>query len=138
MAPSRLTIGAAAEAAGLTRKAVKVYEAKGLLPPAERTSSGYRIYDQDSVELLTFIRRARTLGLRLEDIREILAIHAGGVPPCAAVRDLLDERITDLDATIAELLTRRRTLVDTRRRTDDCRADDRPVTDCAVIDDVTP
>lgn len=135
MALAGLTIGAAAEAAGVTRKAVKVYEAKGLLPPAERTSAGYRTYDQHSVELLTFIRRARTLGLRLEDIREILAIHAGGVPPCAAVRDMLDERIADVDATVAELLTLRRTLVDTRRRADDCCADDRPVTVCAVIDD---
>ncbi|MGV7852790.1 MerR family DNA-binding protein, partial [Mycobacterium kansasii] len=64
-----------------------------------------------------------------------LAIHAGGVPPCAAVRDILDERIADVDATVAELLTLRRTLVDTRRRADDCCTDDRPVTVCAVIDD---
>lgn len=136
MALPGLTIGAAAEAAGLTRKAVKVYEAKGLLPPVERTPTGYRTYDQRSIELLTFIRRARTLGLRLEDIREILAIHAGGVPPCAAVRYMLDERIADVDATVAELLTLRRTLADTRRRADDCCADDQPVTVCAVIEEL--
>ena len=136
MAQSGLTIGAAAEAAGLTRKAVKVYEAKGLLPPVERTPVGYRTYDQHSVELLTFIRRARTLGLRLKEIREILAIHAGGVPPCAAIRDMLDERIANVDATVAELLTLRRTLADTRRRADDCCADDRPVTVCAAVEDL--
>lgn len=133
MVMSGLTIGAAAGAAGLTRKAVKVYEAKGLLPPAARTAAGYRLYDRHDVELLTFIRRARTLGLRLEDIREILAIRGGGVAPCAAVRDMLGERIADIDATIAELTSLRHTLVDTRRRADDC-ADDRPVTVCAVIE----
>jgi MerR-like DNA binding protein len=57
-----LTIGQAAQAADLTRKALRVYEAKGLLPAAERTTAGYRLYDERDVELLTFIRRARTPG----------------------------------------------------------------------------
>jgi DNA-binding transcriptional MerR regulator len=135
MALTGLTIGAAAEAAGLTRKAVKVYEAKGLLPRAERTPAGYRLYDQHDIELLTFIRRARALGLRLEDIREILAIRGGAMPPCAAIRDMLDERITDIDTTIAELRSLRRTLADTRTRADDCCTDDRTATICTVIDD---
>ncbi|WP_425465242.1 MerR family DNA-binding transcriptional regulator [Nonomuraea diastatica] len=56
---SCLPIGQAAQAAGLTRKAVRRYEAKGLLPPAERSAAGYRLYDEADVELLSFIRRAR-------------------------------------------------------------------------------
>jgi len=87
-----------------------VYEAKGLLPATERTTAGYRLYNQDDVELLTFIRRARTLGLHLDDIREVLVIRDGGTPPCATVRDLLDARIAEIDATIAELLALRKTL----------------------------
>ncbi|MGW7463852.1 MerR family DNA-binding protein [Streptomyces xantholiticus] len=51
------------------------------------------------VELLTFIRRARALGLRLEDVHEVLEIRRGGTPPCDAVRDLLDARIAEIDAT---------------------------------------
>ncbi|MEU9244399.1 MerR family transcriptional regulator [Streptomyces sp. NPDC048385] len=134
MALQGLTIGQAARAAGLTRKAVRVYEAKGLLPAAERTAAGYRLYRQADVELLIFIRRARILGLHLDDIRDILATRGGGIPPCATVRDLLDDRITEIDATVAELLALRRTLTETRRRADDC-TDDRPVTICAVIED---
>lgn len=133
MALPGLTVGAAAEATGLTRKAVKVYEARGLLPPAARSAAGYRLFDQHDIELLVFIKQARLLGLRLDDIREILAIRGGGVAPCAQVRHMLDERIADIDATIASLTGLRQMLVDTRRRADDC-VDDRPVTVCAVIE----
>lgn len=133
MALPGLTIGKAARAAGLTRKAVRVYEAKGLLPAAERTQAGYRLYDQADVELLTFIRRARTLGLHLDDIRDVLAIRGGGIPPCATVRDLLDDRITEIDTAVAELLALRQTLAETRQRADDC-TDDQPVSVCAIID----
>jgi MerR family copper efflux transcriptional regulator len=133
MALPGLTIAQAAQAAGLTRKAVRVYEAKGLLPATERTTAGYRLYNQDDVELLTFIRRARTLGLHLDDIREVLVIRDGGTPPCATVRDLLDARIAEIDATIAELLALRKTLAKTRQRADDC-TDNEPHR-CSIIED---
>lgn len=137
MALHQLTIGQAAEAVGLTRKAVRVYEARGLLPSAERSAAGYRLYGQEVIELLTFIRQARSLGLHLDDIREVLAIRDGGIPPCARVLDLLDNRIAELDATVAELLALRKTLTDTRQRAHDC-ADDEPVTVCAIIEDSQP
>ncbi|HCA87199.1 MAG TPA: heavy metal-responsive transcriptional regulator [Streptomyces sp.] len=134
MAMQGLTIGQAAQAAGITRKAVLVYEAKGLLPRAERSMSGYRLYIPDDVELLGFIRQARTLGLHLDDIREVLDIRRGGTPPCDAVRNLLDARITEVDTTVNDLLALRQTLVDTRRA-----AEDRPCGDvstvCSIIED---
>jgi MerR family transcriptional regulator, copper efflux regulator len=132
---SELTIGQAAAAAGLTRKALRVYEAKGLLPPATRTPTGYRLYDHRDVELLTFIRRARTLGLHLDDIRKVLAIRNGGIPPCAAVRDMLDQRIADIDTTVEELLSLRRSLLGTRRRADNCCTEDKPATVCSAIEE---
>lgn len=135
MSASGLTIGRAAAAAGLTRKALRVYEAKGLLRPADRTPAGYRLYDQRDVELLTFIRRARTLGLHLDDIRKVLAIRSGGIPPCPAIRDMLDERIADIDATVEELLSLRRSLVGTRRRADNCCTEDKFATICSAIED---
>jgi MerR family transcriptional regulator, copper efflux regulator len=137
MLSSTLTIGQAAAAAGVTRKAVRVYEAKGLLTPADRSPTGYRLYDRHDVELLTFIRRARTLGLHLDDIGQILAIRSGGTPPCAAVRDLLDERIANLDATVADLLKLRRSLISTRARADDCCEEDTTAI-CLAIDEPAP
>lgn len=134
MALQGLTIGQAARAAGVTRKAVRVYEAKGLLPRAERSTAGYRLYTPEDVDLLTFIRRARTLGLHLDDVREVLEIRHGGTPPCDAVRSLLDERVAEIDATIDDLLALRQTLTETRRA-----ADDRPCgelsTICSIIEE---
>ncbi|MFD8352442.1 heavy metal-responsive transcriptional regulator [Streptomyces coelicoflavus] len=130
MARPGLTIGQAARAAGITRKAVRVYEARGLLPAAQRTTAGYRLYSERDIKLMTFIRRARTLGLHLDDIRAVLAIRNGGTPPCATVRDLLDDRIAEIDTTIAELLALRETLTGTRQR-----ADDQSVNVCGIIED---
>ena len=114
-AMTELTIGQAARAAGLTRKAVRLYEAKGLLPAATRSAAGYRLYTPGDVELLTFIGRARALGLHLDDIRDVLAIHRGGKPPCTRVRGLLDTRVAEIDAAVAELLALRKTLIQTRQ-----------------------
>jgi DNA-binding transcriptional MerR regulator len=113
-----LTIGEAAKAAGVTRKAVRVYERRGLLPAAPRTAAGYRLYDHTHVELLRFIRRARLLGLRLDDVGEVLAIHAGGEPPCVAVRGMLDARIAEIDAALAELRALRSTLTEAVKHAD--------------------
>ncbi|MCX5302729.1 heavy metal-responsive transcriptional regulator [Streptomyces sp. NBC_00160] len=133
MALHALTIGQAAEAAGLTRKAVRVYEAKGLLPKAERSTTGYRLYTPDDVELLTFIRQARALGLHLDDVREVLEIRRGGTPPCDAVRNLLDERIEEIDSTVRDLLALRQTLAETRRAAEG-RPCAGPSTVCSIIE----
>jgi len=66
------TIGEAAVRAGVTRKAVRVYEANGLLPPPTRSRAGYRLFDDDDVGLLRFIRQARDLDLSLGQIADIL------------------------------------------------------------------
>ncbi|MGW5214803.1 MerR family DNA-binding protein [Streptomyces sp. NPDC004051] len=134
MAMQGLTIGQAARAAGLTRKAVRVYEGKGLLRQAERTLASYRLYTPDDVELLTFIRQARTLGLHLDDVREVLEIRRGGTPPCDAVRSLLDARIAEIDATVKDLLALRQTLTETRQAADD-RPCGEPSTVCSIIQD---
>ena len=133
MALQGLTIGQAAKAAGVTRKAMRVYEAKGLLPVAERTATGYRLYDQCDIDLLIFIRQARALGLHLHDIRNILAIRNGGVAPCTTVRELLNSRIAEIDTTVAELLALRNILVDTRQQAD-AGAVGRPATVCGLIE----
>lgn len=109
-----LTVGQAAAAAGLSPKAVRLYEAKGLLPAVGRTPSGYRVYTDDDVVVLRFIRQAKTLGLTLGEIGDILGIRRGGTAPCRHVIALLDQRITEVDRTIAELRQLRRALADTR------------------------
>ncbi|MEE1671444.1 MerR family DNA-binding protein [Streptomyces sp. WAC07094] len=112
-----MTVGQAAEATGLTRKAVRMYESRGLLPPTTRTAAGYRLYDQDHIDTLTFIRRARALDLSLDDIREILALRQSGIRPCSVVRDMLDARLAEIDRAITELAALRATLATARAAT---------------------
>ncbi|PVZ09033.1 DNA-binding transcriptional MerR regulator [Actinomycetospora cinnamomea] len=116
MHKSGLSIGEAAEAAGVTRKAIRVYESKGLLEEPARTASGYRMFDAGDVQVLTFIRRARTMGLHLEDIAELLAVSREGQAPCDRLAPRLDQRIAEVDEAIFELEGLRRSLGAARER----------------------
>lgn len=102
-----MRIGELAEAAGSKAKTLRFYEERGLLPPAERTSSGYRDYTADAIARVDFIHRGQAAGLTLAQIKQILDIRDHGQAPCGHVRDLLDARLADIDAQIADLTTLR-------------------------------
>lgn len=106
-----ITVGQAARRSGLTPKAIRLYESRGLLRPAERTESGYRTYSPRDVEVLRFIRRAKNLGLRLEEIKEIIELERGGAQPCGKVLELLGAHIREIDRTVTELRALRKVLV---------------------------
>ena len=131
MSTSTRTVGKAAQAAGLTPKAVRLYEARGLLPEAERTEAGYRTYTDDDITVLRFIGQAKTLGLSLAEIRDILDIRRGGRMPCRNVVRLLDQRIREVDHTLTELRQLRLSLADTRATAQDRMQDGDAV--CGII-----
>ena len=110
MADAGITVGEAARRAGVSPRAVSLYEAKGILPPAERTASGYRTYSDHDVQVLRFVRRARGLGLRLEEIGRILDLQRRGTQPCGTVIQLLDGHRRDIDRAIKELRALRKDL----------------------------
>lgn len=110
MAAGGITVGEAARRAGVTPKAVRLYESRGILPPAERTEAGYRTYTDDDVEVLRFVRRARALGLRLAEIRRIVDLQRQGAQPCGTVIDLLERHLNDIDRTVRELRALRKDL----------------------------
>lgn len=101
------TVAQAGRAAGLTRKAIRVYEARGLVGPVWRTPNGYRRFHGQDIERLRFIRRARALGMGLDDIADILTEHDAGRSPCASVRTQLEARIGEIDQAVSELLALR-------------------------------
>lgn len=65
------TIGEVARDTGLTIKAIRYYEAEGLLPKVRRTPSGYRIFSQEEIHWLSLLRQARELGLPLGELRPL-------------------------------------------------------------------
>jgi len=101
--PERYYVSRAAAAAGLTAETLRYYETLGLLPPADRTESGYRVYSPAEVRRLGFIVKAKRLGLTLREIREILAIRDGGQVPCIHVQHLLQRKVRAFERQIAAL-----------------------------------
>lgn len=86
-------IGRAARLSGTTVKTIRHYEAIGLLPPAERRGQ-YRVYNQQSVELLTFIKCAQQLGFKLKELQAILQGHRGfDVPWELAGKAIADKKL---------------------------------------------
>ena len=98
-----LLIGEVAAKLGVSRKAIRLYEAMGILPPSGRTESGYRIYGSDALALLAFVARARRLGLSLTEIRDIVELRRAGLAPCDHVRALLRRKVADLERLRREL-----------------------------------
>ena len=110
---SNLSIGQLAKRGGVGIDTVRYYERDGLLSPAGRLPSGYRRYGETEVGRLRFIRRAKALGLSLDEIRALLALSAER--SVAQVRRKAQEKLADIERRIADLERIRgglRTLVD--------------------------
>jgi MerR family copper efflux transcriptional regulator len=103
-----LKIGELARKAGVTAKAIRFYERRRILPAARRSASGYRLYGDDAVEMLRFVKQATGLGLTLAEIRDIVAIRQGGRPPCTHVHQLLRDKADELDRKLKDLVDLRR------------------------------
>ncbi len=99
-----LKIGELAQQAGVTAKAIRFYERKGILPAATRAANRYRVYGEDAVDTLRFIRQATGLGLTLAEIKDIIAIRRGGRPPCTHVHQLLRDKADQLDRKLKDLV----------------------------------
>ena len=98
-----VTISRAAAAAGLTAKAIRLSETRGLVSAPTRTDAGYRLYTDADIARLRFIAAARRLGLHVDQIAEILADAPGGLRPCRITQTVLDRRINEIDTLIAGL-----------------------------------
>jgi DNA-binding transcriptional MerR regulator len=110
-----LLIGDVAARSGVSRKALRLYEATGILPAPRRTASGYRAYEPETLAILAFVARARRLGFRLEEIREVVMVRRSGRCPCPHVLALARRKIKELDRTLADLTDVRRGLQDLLR-----------------------
>jgi MerR family copper efflux transcriptional regulator len=115
MAPG-LRIGEVAAKSGFSRKALKVYERRGILPPPHRTPAGYRRYPTDVLPVLAFVAQARRLGLTLSEIRRIVALRCAGPGPCLHVRALLEQKVAAAEKVLGELRRRLDNWEDASRR----------------------
>jgi DNA-binding transcriptional MerR regulator len=103
-------IGEVARKSGVSRKALRLYEKAGILPPARRTGSGYRVYGPETLALLGFVTQARRLGFRLDEIQRIVEIKRSGRTPCQHVLDLVHLKLTNIEQALTDLAEVRRQL----------------------------
>jgi DNA-binding transcriptional MerR regulator len=106
MEEKQLLIGKVARQIGVNPKTIRYYEGINLLPKPKRERNNYRVYSQDAIKRVNFIKKAQSLGSILEEI----TLRDSGFKPCAQVRGLLKQRIIDLDQKLTELITLRQEL----------------------------
>ena len=99
----RLRIGELAERLGINTKTIRYYERIGLLPEPARRPSGYRTYGAEDAERLAFVRSAQRFGLKLDEIREVIALRDRGEQPCGFVLETVRRQLADLDRRITEM-----------------------------------
>jgi len=98
-----MLIGEASRRSGVPAKTLRFYEDVGLLDAPDRSTAGYRDYDEDVLDRLAFIRSSQALGLSLGEIRSIIALRDQGEAPCGHVLELVQRRASEIDQTIRNL-----------------------------------
>jgi len=126
-----MTIGKAARDSRVSAKMIRHYESLGLLRQPKRTDSGYRIYDDNDVHTLRFVRRARDLGFSIREIKDLLSLWRNRQRSSADVRTIAQRHIADLESKIVELQQMGQTLEQLVRH---CHGDHRPA--CPILEDL--
>jgi Cu(I)-responsive transcriptional regulator len=125
-----MNIAEAARRAGLTPKAIRFYEAQGLLKP-HRAANGYRAFGEGDVHTLRFLKRARDLGFSVEECRALLALYHETDRSNAEVKALAESRVREIDRRLADLASIRGALA---HLAESCKGDARH--ECPILDDL--
>ncbi|MCW5968665.1 MAG: heavy metal-responsive transcriptional regulator [Blastocatellales bacterium] len=108
-----LKIGEVSQLSGVGVEALRFYERNGLLEKPARTASGYRVYPEDVLDRLAFIKQAQLLGFSLDEIRRVIEDAQTGGSPCEDVRGIVRRRLEDLDERMREIRRHRDELAET-------------------------
>ena len=126
-----MNIGQAAAASGVSAKMIRYYESVALIAPAERSPAGYRRYADADVQALRFLRRARSLGFSVTQMRDLLALWRDEARASADVKRLALAHAAELDGKAHAIAEMSRAL---RHLADRCRGNDRP--NCPILDEL--
>jgi len=125
-----MKIGQVAEESGVNLQTIRYYERDGLLPAPPRLASGYRLYTEDTVRRVKFIKRAQELGFTLDEIGELLTLRVSEARSSAEVRSIAEAKITDIENKVRALQAMKKALV---HLTDKCSGNG-PATECPILE----
>ena len=123
------TIGALSKGTGCNIETIRYYERIGLMPKPPRSPGGHRLYEEDHLRRLTFIRRSRELGFTLEEVRGLLRLVDGGSYTCAEVKTLTLDHAAEVRRKVADLRKLERVL---KEMAAEC--DGGEIPECPIID----
>lgn len=123
-----MNIGEASQATGISAKMIRYYEETGLIRPALRTQAGYRVYQDNDIQTLRFIRRARDLGFSVKQIEDLLALWRDRSRASGDVKRIATDHIAELQVKMRALQEMVTTL---EHLTHHCHGDNRP--DCPIL-----
>lgn len=126
-----MNIGEAAKASGVNAKLIRHYESIGIIPKASRSVSGYRVYSEADVHILSFVRRSRGLGFSMKEIKKLVGLWRNKSRASSDVKALALQHVKELEIKIKELEDMARTL---RHLARNCHGDHRP--DCPILEDL--
>lgn len=99
-----MTIGKAAREAGVSVETIRFYERKGLVEqPPKPAFGGFRVYSEDTLHRVRFIRQAQELGFSLKEIDELLSLRADPAIDCSDVRERAVTKLAEVKRKITEL-----------------------------------
>ena len=125
-----LTIGKLAALAETSTDTLRYYEREGLIEPADRTESGYRLYDKDSARRIHFIKQAQHCGFTLTEIRDLLVLRNSAAACCGDVRTRAIEKKLQLEHKIKAMKSMSKAL---DHLIADCADEAQPIGECTIL-----
>ena len=126
-----MNIGQAAKISGVNAKLIRHYESIGIIPKASRSDAGYRTYSEADVHILSFVKRARTLGFSMKEIKRLVSLWRNKSRASSEVKSLALKHVDEMEKKIYELQEMVKTL---KHLSKNCHGDHRP--DCPILDDL--
>jgi len=127
---TKLTVGKLAALADVSANAVRFYEREGLMQAPAKTESGYRVYGQEAVQRLRFIKQAQHCGFTLAEIQALLQLRDEASSCCDDVRSKVIEKKLELEARIKAMKSMSRGL---DQLIAECSNGARPAEDCSIL-----
>lgn len=125
-----LTIGRLASACDVNIDTIRYYERKNILQPSGRTDAGYRLYSQDSIARLNFVRSAQTLGFTLSEIAELLDLQSSNDKDCGDIQSQAAQKVIEIEDKINNLLQIKQAL---KSLINDCPGAGTPLSECSIL-----
>lgn len=130
-----MTIGQLAKESGVRTDTIRYYETLKLVEPAGRTSAGYRLYNTASIERVSFIKRAKSLGFTLSDISALLELKATQSATCQEMLERTEAKIKETKDNVRHLKHIHDAL---EKLASACTGGDMPLSECPILDHLYP